>query len=161
MTFMKNPFFNSSVLLSFFSVICIHARAYKMVNGINVYRVELLSFYSPSNPNIFETNQVNSKIELLLGDATNGQEINRCDLTLNLRIPSGSDYPSSTLLTVEKWIVSIEGGEIPFSGSGNELSKQAIKAIKRADKGLKITISVIYNQSNSGVNRPTTSEFVS
>lgn len=107
------------------------------------------------NPNNFP------RMELFLGDVANGQKIDRSNLILNLRVVAGEILPKKASIQIEKWIVSIDGSIIPFSGTGNTLSKEVIKEIKQAKEGSKITISVIISDINdSTIHRPTTSIFL-
>jgi len=160
-TFMKNHLFNLSVLITFVFAGNQDASGNKMINSDYVF-IGILPFYNGSLPtDCFEIKQEISKIELFLGKTAKGQKIKRSNLTLNLKGVSGPELPSSTVFSVDKWMVSIEGSERPFTGSGNELSEEVIKAIKSAKKDLKITISVIYGRSDSKATNPVTSEFIS
>lgn len=101
------------------------------------------------------------KMELFLGDVGNGQKMDRSDLTLNVRVVVGENLSKNDSIQIEKWMVSIEGYSIPFTGSGNTLTKEVIKEIKQAKEGSKITISVIiYGVTASAISsRPLTSTF--
>lgn len=143
-------FINSSIILLFVFITNHNASGTIIRNSCNTH-------YSYSV--IFK--QKLPKIELFLGDAASGQKINRSNFTLNLKVVNGDTLPKSTTLKVEKWLVSIEGIKTPYSGTGNTLSKDVINEIKSAEKGIKITISIIYDIVDFAINKPLTSVFLS
>lgn len=51
---------------------------------------------------------------------------------------------------VNKWIISIEGSGKTYSGTGNELTEEALKFIMTAEPGSVLNISCIYSGTGTG-----------
>lgn len=87
------------------------------------------------------------KAELCLGESRNGLKVNLSNLTLNYCYPEGTPEVFKPAIKPEKWVVSIEGAKRNYAGSGEELTPEAISAIKKAKSKKIITISTITSET--------------
>jgi hypothetical protein len=92
--------------------------------------------------------------KIFWGQAADGEKVtSRSAKTLYAKFDEG--IPLKASFKVTKWIMSITGAPRPVSGSGDQLSQEAMMFLSQAKPGMMVSFSCVY--SGTGANNRTSS----